>query len=487
VNEPGPLKVFASNRSLPVLAGRLLFIATLFPACTSSPSKFISPPAPASFPETVQSVAQTRGLEPKQDIKLADGARPNSAAALPPIDFYNGAPLVEVERVYKIIGLLPNASDFGRALTEYRLVERFITYDRATSSVSWTANAPQAGAPLAQLSADKSRDFVPVFAIVQALQEQHFGWRATIDKVALEDRRSAFRALAAGDAALTLLTTGAKEEEVNPMPAQLGIAAQIADEIDKLAASLPDFLRRQLTFPYRHGGQFVYWAFKAKGWQGVDGLYANPPLSTAEILHPEKYFVERETPLRFFPAQLLRRFRESPIVEQTLGEDAIIGLLMRDKSTKPPADMAAGWRGDQLFAFLQSGNPTIIWFSSWRTEDQAHGFFHAYRGVLEARHRLRFDAPASQTNGPLIARARDQRGWLLQKNGTVVLLVSTSAASRLGELAADAWTDLEIDKETMEMRFESARSGSAIGEKQIAPAFSFYPAFAHELFQMRLH
>jgi hypothetical protein len=457
VDEPGRLKVCARDRSLLVLAGCLLFIAALFPACTFSEPKVTSPATPASFSETVKNVAQTRALQPKQDIKLAGGASPGSAPAPPPIDFYNGAPLLEVERAYKIIGLLPNATDFGKAVAEYRLLERFITYDRATSSVSWTAGAPPAGAPLANLNAAKAREFAPVFAIVQALQEQHFSWRATIDEVSLEDRRSAFRALATGDATLTLLTMGVKGEDLKLLPAQFGIAAQVAGEIDKLAAGLPDFLRRQLTFPYRHGSQFVYWAFRSKGWQGVDGLYANPPHSTSEILHPEKYFVERETPLRFFPAQLLRRFRESPIVEQTLGEDAIMGLLMRDRSTKLPADIAAGWRGDQLFAFPESGNPTIIWFSSWRTEDQAQDFFHAYRGVLEARHRVRFDAQAGQANGALIARARDQRGWLLQKNGTVVLLASTSAASRLTELAAEAWKDLEIDKETMEMRFESAR------------------------------
>ncbi|MGH7854090.1 MAG: hypothetical protein ACREP3_11660 [Candidatus Binatia bacterium] len=402
-------------------------------------------------------MAQARGLEPRREIALATGASAGKAPAIAPIDVYNGAPLVEVERAYKTIGLLPNASDFGKAWAEYRRLERFITYDRATSIVSWAASAPQAGAPLAKLDADKAREFAPVYAIVQALQEQHFRWRSTIDRVSTEDRRTAFRALATGDAALTLLTTGVKEENVKLLPAQLDIAAQVAGEIDKLAASLPDFLRRQLTFPYRHGSHFVYWAFRLKGWQGVNGLYANPPLSTAEILHPGRYFVEREAPLRFFPAQLLRRFKESPIVEQTLGEDAIIGLLARDRPAKLPVDIAAGWHGDQLFAFIENGDSTIIWFSSWRSEEHAQDFLSAYRGVLEARHRVRFDSAAGQNNAPAIGRARDQRGWLLQRKESVVLLASTSPANRLTELAADAWKDLEIDNEPTEMRFESAR------------------------------
>lgn len=463
MDEPGPLKVCVRDASLLAFAGYLLFVAALFPACTSSEPKFILPATPAIFSETVKSVAQTRGLQPKQEIKLAAGASAARPRPVAPIEVYNGAPLLEVERAYKIIGLLPNATDFSKALAEYRLLERFIDYDRTTSSVSWTASAAQVGAPLAIVSAQKDREFAPVFAIVQALQEQHFRWRETIDKVPLEDRRLAFRALATGDAALTLLAAGVKAEDAKLLPAQLNIAAQVAGEIDKLAASLPDFLRRQLTFPYRHGNQFVYWAFRLKGWQGVNGLYTSPPLSTAEILHPEKYFVEREAPLRFFPVQLLRRFKESPVVEQSLGEDVIVGLLARDRSVS--TDIAARWRGDQLFAFAESGNPTIIWFSSWRTEDQAQEFLRAYRRVLEARHRIRFDSPDRQRNGPLIARSRNQRGWLLQSKESVVLLASTSPATRLTELAADAWKDLEIDNETIELRFESARISAQLSAR----------------------
>ena len=457
MDEPGSLKVSTRDCSRLVFAGCLLSIAALFPACISSERKLISLPAPPGFLEVAKTVAQTRRLEPKQEIKLADGTSPGHPRVLPPIGSYNGAPLLEIERAYKFIGLLPNASDFSKALTDYALIERFIAYDRTTSTVSWTASAVQAGAPLAKLDVAKAREFAPVFGIVQALQEQHFRWRATVDEVLLEDRRSAFRAVAKGDAALTLLAMGVKEEELNLLPSRLGIAGQIADEIDKLAAGLPDLLRRQLTFPYRRGSQFVYWAFKTNGWQGVDALYANPPLSTAEILHPERYFVKREAPLRFFPAQLLRRFKEGAVVEQTLGEDAIIGLLSRNGSTKPAVDIAAGWRGDHLFAFLEGSNPAIIWFSSWRTEDQAAAFVRAYRTVLETRHRIRFGAPAGETTGPLIARARDQRGWLLQRKESSVLLATAAPASRLTDFAADAWKDLEIDDEPIEMRFESAQ------------------------------
>ncbi|HKY09050.1 MAG TPA: hypothetical protein VJQ55_12440 [Candidatus Binatia bacterium] len=459
MNEARALTGCRTRRSRLVFPVRFFLIAALFSGCISPKPKLVPSAPPANFPDVVKRVSAARGLEPKQEIKLAGTA----AAANPnaPADGYQGAPVAEVERAYKIAGLLPNAGDFSKALSEYRRFEQLIFYNRFTSTASWTPGAAQMGAPLAKIQPEKAEEFAPVFAIAQALQEQHFKWRAVIDSIAIEDRRSAFQALAIGDAALILLNIGIKKTEMSSLPAQLEVAAQAAGELDKLAASLPDFFRRRLTFPYRHGGLFVYWALRLSGWPGVNSLYRDPPFSTGEILHPERYFIDREAPLHFFPPQLMRRVKEGAVIEQTLGEDAIAGLLSRDRSAKLPADVAAGWRADDLFVFRESNNPMILWFSAWRSEDQAQAFLNAYRSLLETRHRIRFDAPiTARTIGAWTARAPDGRGWLLQRNQSNVLLISAVPASRLLELAGEAWKDLQIDKESTEIRYESARKSA---------------------------
>lgn len=443
------------------LKSRLFLFAAVLSACAPAEPK-LTPTAPAaSFSETVKSVSQTRSLPTNQEIKLAEvGASSAGATDLAPIEFYHGAPIAAAERVYKTVGLLPDANDFKKDLQELRRLESLFNYDRTTASVSWAPSAPQLGTPLARLYPERARDLAPVFAIMQALQEQHFFWRARIDNVSLEDRRAAFRAVAAGDAVLTLALRDMKENDSKFFPTVLYIADQISSEMDRLAAALPPFLRRQLSFPYRHGSRFAYWAFQSRGWPGVNALFLEPPLSTAQVLHPEKYFLERQSPLRFFPARLLRRFQESAVVEQSMGEDAMIGLLAGDRPAKTAENIAAAWRGDQLFAFPDSGDLTTVWLSSWRTETQAEVFLRAYRIALERRHRIRFVSEAA--SAPLIASRRDQRGWLLERKNAVVLLVSTAPASRLAELAADAWQDLEIEPETTEMRFESARIAGQI-------------------------
>ena len=444
MDEP-PSLTLCARRRVP-RAGFFLFAAVLS-ACASAAPQVVPPPA-AKFGEIVTSVSQTRGLEWKQEITLAPAAASNSADLQS--EFYNGAPLAAVEQAYKAIGLLAGADDLKKSLADLVRLESLIGYDRKRASATWSPAAAQLGAPLAKLDADKARDLAPVLAAMRALQEQHFQSPAAIDRTAIEDRRSALAAVAAGDALLTFMMRGLQKEAPN-----LEIADQIAATLERLAGDLPDFLRRRLTFPYRHGSRFVYWAFKAKGWQGVNGIYADPPRATTEIIHPEKYFIEREPLLLLFPPHLLRRFKQPAAIEQTLGEDAIAGLLTGASRAQAAEEIAAGWRGDQLFHFAENGGAATLWFTSWRTEKQAGEFFRTYWAALETRHRVRFEMAAP--NAPALAVARE-RGWLLQRIGDLVLLVSASPASALRSLAAEAWKDLEVDKETDELRFDSAHA-----------------------------
>jgi len=166
---------------------------------------------------------------------------------------------------------------------------------------------------------------------------------------------------------------------------------QVAVEIDKLAARLPEFLRELVSFPYRDGSQYVNWAFAANGWPGVNGLYVNPPSTTAQVLHPKKYFIQREQPLRFFPAALLRRFNNRPIVEQSLGELLIRALLRSRHAPKLYSRNGKCMARRSAFSFQNDALLNIFWFSSWHDETSAGEFLESYRKVLESRQGVRFE------------------------------------------------------------------------------------------------
>lgn len=438
-----------SWRTLPARIAVLLICAPVFTHCSSSEPKLDRVPA-RDYAAVIDVVARLRDLPWRQRITLAADARAD--IDVPPSGIYYGAPTAHSERAYKTIGLLSPAEDLAKAFDEFTRLAALVRYDPARAHAAWSPVAEQIGASLTRMDTRAAGDFAAALATVRALQEQHFAWRASLERAATEDRRLALAALAAGDALLTVLSRAGDHG-----PPNFKIADASADELDRLSRHLPVFLRRQLSFPYRHGARFVYWAYRSNGWRGVNALYAKPPLATAEIHQPEQYFLRREMPLRFFPAQLLRRFKQPAMVEQTLGQEMIAGLLAGARRTPLSEDIAAGWRGDHLFHFTETGKPATLWFTAWQNDRGAEEFFGAYRAALQLRHGVRFDLKVRRTIAE--ARSRDQQ-WLLQRNASLVLLVAGAPGDDLESLAADAWTDLEIDREAVELRFESARTNS---------------------------
>jgi hypothetical protein len=450
VNEPRGQSSLRSCRAFLAWTAGLCLLAALA-SCITAETRLSTETTPTAFAALAQDIAGFRGLALKRDIALT-----RAAGATEQINSYNPFQLQHVERAYKSIGLLLNNVDLGKALNEFRQLAQLATYDATTGRVALAPDAVKLGAPFAMTDAILAREAPLGFAVIAALQEQNFHWQTKTDTVFLEDRRLAFRALATGDAALTLVARANRKSDKNFSPSDLAAAGNFSAEFEKAAARLPDFLRQQLSLPYREGSQFALWALKAKGWPGVDALYANPPLSTAEILHPEKYYLKREAPLQFFPAALLHSMKDGPAVEQSLGEYLIRGLLATANPFKQASDSAARWRGDQLFAFADGEDFLTVWFSAWDTPADAAAFQAAFRTVLEKRPHIRFDAKAALSASTLSGTTRDNRGVWLQANGATVMFSSGMRRDRLSSFADTAWQDLEIEADATALRFDSA-------------------------------
>lgn len=454
------LRAFRRNASRTCF---LLIVLTIYGCSSPEPPR---PPSSlaADFSELAKSVAALRRLPLKRDIAIESLSTSKNEIEPkgPRVDDYQGLPALQVERAYKSIGLLPNDTDLAKALADYRRLEDLIRYDTAKGTVALTRDAAKLGAPFEKANPRTAREAPAVIGIVKALQQQHFNWSATANSIFLEDRLLAFRALATTDAILTVIARAEGKDSIKLSASDIDIAHRLAAAIDKLSAPLPDFLRRKLSFPYREGISFVYWAFAAKGWEGVNALYANPPLTTAQVLHPEIYFVRRVEPLVFFPAGLIRGAGESSVIEQSFGEYLIRALLESQHSSKYAADTAAPWRGDQLFHFQAGGDPVTAWFSAWESEKRAREFHRAYQAVVERRQRLRFTPASDNDDDALIADTRDRGAYLLQVKGPVVLLLNVISAGRLQKLAEETWKDLEIEPESKVIPFESAKPANQL-------------------------
>ena len=101
-----------------------------------------------------------------------------------------------------------------------------------------------------------------------------------------EDEDLAALALVEGDATLTMQRYAISL----PFDEQFGLLDPRAiAEAEAGLQGMPDFLRRQLLFPYEDGLSFVCDLYAQGGWAAVDEAYANPPDATLEVLFPERY------------------------------------------------------------------------------------------------------------------------------------------------------------------------------------------------------
>lgn len=159
-----------------------------------------------------------------------------------------------------------------------------------------------------------------------------------------------------------------------------------------LAASkqIPPFIMDMLFGAYVKGMGFVF-DVHAKGWSEVEKLYTEyPPVSTEQILHPEKWFA-REMPLtidfgRLESARELEKW--DLLVYNSIGE-FLWRTIFREHGLRDEAErLAAGWDGDRyaVFQHKEDGRLLLLLSTSWDTESDAIEFADGYSRLLKVKY-----------------------------------------------------------------------------------------------------
>src|SRR5262249_5264545 len=107
--------------------------------------------------------------------------------------------------------------------------------------------------------------------------------------------------------------------------------------------SAPLYLRLTLVFPYTKGMLFQNAVFERLGQGGFSQVFANPPLSTQQILHPEKYFENVKPASPEVPDPHLPKPYKG-LVGGVLGELEHGILLQPTLGKDRAAELASHWR-----------------------------------------------------------------------------------------------------------------------------------------------
>jgi hypothetical protein len=195
---------------------------------------------------------------------------------------------------------------------------------------------------------------------------------------AAEDELAAYTALVEGDATLTMQRYLA--ERLTPAEqADAGLAAA-ADRTPGRDAA-PPVIRESMLFPYQEGLRFVRTLYTRGGWKAVNRAYRDPPKSTEQLLHPERYLGNRDHPQKVPVADVSARLGGGwrPAGEFSFGElDA--RLLLQGELPVTAAEAAAdGWDGGLVRTFQRGTATALALRTVWDSTAEATQFCTAMR------------------------------------------------------------------------------------------------------------
>ena len=264
--------------------------------------------------------------------------------------------------------------------------------------------------------------------LTHALQDQHFGLkRLPLELKTNDDRAVAASALIEGDA--TLVMTEFMLKNLTRQMVKDNLLATFSQNMRQMEAA-PRFLREMLIFPYLRGQEFCAALYAHGGYEAISRAYAEPPSSTAQILHPQKYLgTPREEPVAI-AWQDTKVKGEAPIADNVVGEMGLRILFAEWLDSAAGERAAAGWRGDR-YLYFASGE-ALVWKTAWATSEDAAEFFAAEKQLLEKRHRppaVRATERSYEADGPRIIRLR-------QTPANEVILIDAASAEWAAALEA---------------------------------------------------
>jgi hypothetical protein len=284
--------------------------------------------------------------------------------------------------VLERLGVLPLDFDILEVLEWSTSTGVLGYYDPETRSMTVVADGSEAGPGELMVLAHEH---------AHALQDQHFGLGAddTLDSEAV----LALDALAEGEATLVMAiwvmkrlgAAGLEELETTDIP---------TDTMP--VATVPDLLYRAGEFPYIDGSAFVYDVFEDGGWEAVDALWEEPPVSSEQIMHPERYpgDVPEIVDLPDIAGALGTDWELA--TEMVMGEMQI-GVLLADGASWDDGDSekafsfpllenahaAEGWGGDRLLHLTGPDEDwAIVWQTTWDRRTDAQEFAEAAQAAF---------------------------------------------------------------------------------------------------------
>src|SRR5260370_22034814 len=149
---------------------------------------------------------------------------------------------------------------------------------------------------------------------------------------------------------------------------------------------VPLYLRESLLFPYSKGMRFQEAVILKMGDDGFAEVFRNPPTSTQQILHPEKYFA-KEAPTKPVLPKLADHRHYKEVAAGNIGEFDHSVLLKQYKDEQESKELSPRWRGGvyRISENKKDKRTVLQYATDWEDEASAKRYFADYHSVLAGK------------------------------------------------------------------------------------------------------
>jgi hypothetical protein len=237
--------------------------------------------------------------------------------------------------------------------------------------------------------------------LTHALQDQHFQIESWVKAARPnDDAELAREAVLEGSAMAAMIDyllkgTGRTVEDLPAIDPSL--FAGDMSKTPKLQEA-PQFMKDALVFPYFGGLTFSSAILKAGGWNGLSAIFAKPPVSTQQIMHPALYKSGKvPAPVAMPSLEKLLGSDWAKLDENVMGEFGWKGIVKQFLGEARAKPLAAAWDGDRYTLYEQKQTKKLILVARLRLDSEEHAanFFKEYREALLKKHSVHESAGGS--------------------------------------------------------------------------------------------
>ncbi|OFW56717.1 MAG: hypothetical protein A2V52_02110 [Actinobacteria bacterium RBG_19FT_COMBO_54_7] len=334
--------------------------------------------------EVLEQDEEIRDLQASQSIKVdylsQDALRQKM---IEDIDSNTPEEIMDTQNIYILLGFIPEDSDLRQLYINLLTGAVAGLYDPEDKSLFLISEEKNTMSVMDR--------FYLSHELIHYLQDQNFNLyrppfadpEGSITETD-DDAAMAASALVEGDAQIAQISW--MIEELNASE-NLELQAELGNQSTDVLKSTPAYLVDSLMFQYEEGQTFVQYLKRKGGYDAVDKAYANPPVSTEQIYHPEKY-TANEAPVSITMDDASAKLGEGWALayDNVLGEFDVYELFKPYFSDAKAETAAAGWGGNNYHYYRSdSGEKLLVQDYAWDSDKDAQEFASAYINLLDVR------------------------------------------------------------------------------------------------------